>query len=200
MLETDLTFPHSYQVSEMGDLPRTGKFRHPVVFFPPPKDGREPTGLWVRFTVPEGNDWIGVFAFGYASPPSFCRVVSSPNIDRVCVISNGAGYLVRTDEPAKWEAAPLIPILDVRPISEHGILILSDFTSLAAYNSSGLVWRSRRVCWDGLKILSVNNQTIEGIGYDPTNSISGEAPFAVDLKSGASLLPAPKSIDGNPIW
>jgi hypothetical protein len=80
------------------------------------------------------------------------------------------------------------------------MLILSDFTRLAAYNSSGLMWLSRRVCHDGLKVLSVNNDTIEGAGYDPTNSISSEAPFAVDLKTGTSLFRSPKSMDGNPIW
>ncbi len=103
MLETDLTLPHSYQVSEVGEFPGTGKFKHPVVFYPPPKDGREGGGLWVKFSPHEGKSWIGVFAFGYSSPPAFCRVVSSPDPDRLCVISNGVGYLVKADEPEVWK-------------------------------------------------------------------------------------------------
>jgi hypothetical protein len=200
LFETDFTFPHDYEVAEIGDLPGTGKFQHPVVFFPPSKDGREPTGLWLKVSAAGGKTWIGVFAFGYPSPPAFCRIVSSPNPNRVCVISNGAGYFVSADEPDTWEEVPLIPILDVRPIPEHGLLVFSDFTGLAAYDSNGLRWRSPQVCHDGLKILNVNDQKIEGIGYNPTNSSSPERPFAIDLKTGALLLPAPISTDGKSLW
>jgi hypothetical protein len=88
-----------------------------------------------------------------------------------------------------------MPILDVRPIPGHGLLVFSDFTRVVAYDRNGLVWRSPQVCHDGLKIRKVNDQKIEDIGYDPTNSRSPEMPFAVDLKTGASLLPAPKSTE-----
>ena len=199
MLETDLTLPHSYQVEEIGDFPGAGNFKHPIFFYPPSKDGREGSGLWVKFSVRDGKTWIGVFAFDYPSPPAFCRVVSSSDPNRVCVISNGAGYLVRTDKPEVWEKIPLIPILGVRPVPAHGMLIFSDLTRLAAYNSNGLIWRSPQVCWDGLRIVEVTNQRIQGLGYDPTNSTSHERPFAVDLKTGASLLPGPESTDGRPL-
>lgn len=200
MLETDFTFPHSYEAAEIGDQPGTGKFQHPLVFFPPPEDRRERTGLWLKVSAAGGKSWIGVFAFGYPSPPAFCRVVSSPNPNRVCVLSNGAGYFVSADEPGTWEKVSLTPILDVRPIPIHGLLVFSGFTRVVAYDRHGLVWRSPQVCHDGLKIRKVNDQKIEGIGCDPTNSSSPEMPFAVDLKTGASLLPAPKSADGESLW
>lgn len=200
MLEIDLTLPNACQVEEVGELPGTGKFKHPIVFFPPPKDGRERTSLWLRFSVHDGETWIGAFAFGYPSPPAFCRVVSTPDPNRVCVISNGAGYLVSVQEPTVWEKIPLIPILDVRPVPARGMLILSDLNRLVAYGSNGLIWRSPQVCWDELKILDITNHSIEGTGYDPTNSNTHEKPFAVDLKTGASLLPSPLSADGKPIW
>lgn len=200
MLETDFTLPRSYEVSEIGDLPGTGKFQHPVFFFPPHKNGREPTGLWLKVSTAEAKTWTGAFAFGYHSPPAFCRVVSSPSPNHVCVISNGAGYFVSVEEPKAWEEVPIIPILDVRPIPAHGLLVFSDFTRLAAYDRNGLRWRSPQVCYDGLRILNVSDRKVEGIGYDPTNSISPERPFAIDLKTGTSLLPAPKSTDGKSLW
>jgi hypothetical protein len=87
-----------------------------------------------------------------------------------------------------------------RPNQCRAYRIFSDFTRLAAYGSSVLVWRSPQVCWDGLKILEVSRDTIKGIGYDPTNSITHESCFAVDLKTGRSLLPPPSSNDGKPVW
>jgi len=200
MLEIDLALAHSYEVQELDELPGTGKLAVPLIFFPPPRNRPEHEGLWLRVRAVGGREWIGVFKFGYSSPPAFSRVVSSPDPDRVCVISSGAAYVVKADEPEVWEEIPIIPVLDVRSIPDHGLLVLSDYSRLAAYGSRGLVWRSPHVCYDELKISRVTSETIEGIGYDPTNSITHESRFAVDLKTGRSLLPPPSTTDGTPVW
>jgi hypothetical protein len=69
-----------------------------------------------------------------------------------------------------------------------------------SYGSSGLVWKSSRVCWGELKIVRVNPDTMEGVGYDPINSITREMRFVIDLKTGRSLLPSPTTIEGKPFW
>lgn len=198
MLRLELTFPHAYEIEELGEIPGTGKFAIPTIFFPPPKNRPEHDGLWLKVESASGKSWIGIFAFGYSSPPAFSRVLSSPDPSNMCVISNGAGYFVKADEPEVWEKIPLSPVLDVRTVPEHKLLVFSDFTRLAAFGSSGLVWQSPRVCWDGLKIVNVSRETIEGVGYDPT--ISRESRFVVDLRTGSTLLPAPLSTDGKSIW
>jgi hypothetical protein len=198
MIEIHLEFPHSYEVEEAGEVPGSGKFSIPQLFFPPPKGRPEHDGLWLKIKGASGKTWIGVFAFGYSSPPAFSRVVGSPDQDRVCVIARGAAYLVNADEPEAWEQIRLIPVLNVRAIPGEKLLILSDFTRLAAYGSNGLVWQSPRVCWDGLKIATVTSDTIEGSGYDPRTT--NELRFLVDLKTGRSLLPSPVSSDGKPLW
>jgi len=91
MLEVDLAFPHSYEVEEIPELPGTGKFDVPVLYFPRPKNRPEHDGLWLKIRTASGKSWVGVFAFGYQSPPAFSRVVSFPNQDRACIISRGAG-------------------------------------------------------------------------------------------------------------
>jgi len=194
MLEIDLALPHSYAVEEFGEFPGTGDFPFPVVYIPTPKTRPEHSGLWLKITPATGKSWIGVFAFGYNSPPAFSRVVSTLDPNRVCVVSNGAAYIVEADEPAVWEQIPELPVLDVRWLPEHRLLIFSDFTGLAAYGSNGLVWRSPRLCWDELKILKVTHNTIEGTG-------SYESCFAVDIETGRSLLPPPMTrTDGKAIW
>jgi hypothetical protein len=200
MLEIDLALPHAYAVEEIAELPGTGKLAVPPIFFPPPKNRLEHDGLWLKVTAASGKRWVGVFKFAYSSPPAFSCVVDSLDPDRMCVISKGAAYIVRADEPEAWEQIPLVPVLDFRVIPDAGLLIFSDFTRLVAYGSSGLAWRSPRVCWDGLKIVSVYRGVIEGIGYDPTNPATHESRFAVDVKTGHSLLPPPSSTDGEPLW
>ena len=125
-------------------------------------------------------------------------MISSPDPDRACIISSGAAYIVKVDEPDSWDQVPVMPVLDIRLIPDHQILVFADSTRLAAYGNSGLAWRSPRVCWDELKILNVTHDTIEGIGYDPLND--SESRFAVDIRTGRSLFPSPVSRDGNPLW
>jgi hypothetical protein len=200
MLEFDLTFPHSYEVEEIGELPGTGKFNVPLIYFPPPGTRGEHDGLWLRIKADTGKAWVGVFAYGYTSPPAYSRVFSSPDPKRVCVLSRGSAYMVNADEPETWEKIPVFPVLEVRPLPVHKLLVFSDFSSLASYGSSGIAWRSPRVCWDGLKITNVSSETIEGTGYDPTNSTTHESRFAVDVRTGRSLLPSPESVDGKSVW
>jgi len=198
MLDIDLTHAHSYEVEEYRDIPGAGSLGVPVVYIPPPKGRPEHDGLWLKFTAATGKSWVGVFAFGYASPPAFSRVVSSPDPERAFVIANGAGFLVRADVPSQWEEIQIRPILDIRSVPEHNILIFSDFTRLMAYGDKGLIWRSPGVCWDELKIGNVTRDMIEGTGYDPTNL--SESRFVVDTRTGRSLLPAPTSAEGRPLW
>jgi hypothetical protein len=192
-LEIDSVFPRSYEVREVGEFPGTGIFTEPVIYFPPPQTRPEHVGWWLWVSPSNSASWIGVFAFGYSSPLTFSRVIATPHPKRVCVIAKGGGYVVEVDKPAVWEKIPLIPVLDVRAIPERQMLVFADFTNLAAYGPDGLVWRSPRVCWDELKILSVTQDTIEGAG-------DGESRFAVDVRTGRSLLPAPISADGKPFW
>lgn len=190
MLEIDFTFPHSYEVEEVRDWPGTGVFSIPVIYFPPPKSRPELNGLWLRVRARNGASWIGVFAFRYNSPPAFSRVVSSPDAEKVCVVSKGAAYVVNAERPEEWEEIPISPVLDVRPLVEQKLLVFADFIRLAAYGRDKFAWRSPRVCWDELSITSVTSSTIEGTGFDPTNSLA-RSRFAVDLGTGRSLLPSP---------
>jgi hypothetical protein len=193
--DIDLTFPQSYSIEEVGELPGTGESRVPVFYIPRPKNRPEHEGLWLKIRSQNGKSWIGVFAFG--SGP-IIRVLSSPDPNRACVISFGAAYFVNSEQPGAYEEVSIKPVRDVRSVADHQLLLLGNFTSLAAYGRSGLVWRSPRLCWDDLKILNLTHDTVEGTGYDPINR--GESRFAVDIRTGRSLLPSPTSTDGVPLW
>jgi hypothetical protein len=197
MLEFDFAFPHDYAVEEFGELPGTGILKVPLIYFPRPKRRAEHNGEWLKVNAKSGKTWAGAFAFG---PGSRTAVISTPEPNTVCVVSKGAGYVVNAEAPEQWEEVGVCPVTDFRPMPEHKLLVFSDFTRLAAYGNNGLVWRSPRVCWDGLKITNVTTETIEGTGYDPTDSMTQEMRFVVDLKTGCSLIPAPISIDGKAVW
>ncbi len=153
MLDVDLAFPHLYAVEEFGELPGTE-----ILPFPGNLHSTAEDKTGAQRSVAEDHSrsrqlWIGVFECGYSSPPAFSCVRGTLDPNRTCVVSNGAAYIVKADEPAVWEQVPIVPVLDVRPLPTHRLLVFSDFTRLAAYGINGLAWRSPRVCWDELKIL-----------------------------------------------
>jgi hypothetical protein len=127
LLEIDLALPRSYEVEEVREFPGTGKFSVPLIYIPPPKARPEHDGLWLKVTA-SGKTWIGIFASGHFTDRS--RVVNTFDSEHFCVIAQGAAYLVTADRPEASEQIPLMPVLDVRSLPEHQLLIFSDFTRL----------------------------------------------------------------------
>jgi len=115
------------------------------------------------------------------------RIMSSPDPDGVIVISKGAAYLTKADDPNSAKQLPIHPVTDVRVITELGLVIFANFSRLFAYGADGLRWESAHLCTDSLKILSVDGGTITGSGYDPGGP-TGTVGFAVDLQTGAEQL------------
>ena len=50
-LEFDYTFPHSYEVQEVRELPGTGGLGTPLFYIPEPKSRTEHDGLWLQNSV-----------------------------------------------------------------------------------------------------------------------------------------------------
>ncbi|HUB19273.1 MAG TPA: hypothetical protein VL990_11610, partial [Acidobacteriaceae bacterium] len=114
--------------------------------------------------------------------PGFSKILSTPDSDRVCVISGGGGYLVKADNPAEWAKIPLLPITDARSVPEHGFLLFTNFSNLAAWDTRGEIWRTQ-FRFDGLRITKMGSEVIEGYGYDPAEA--GEVPFSVNMRTGS---------------
>jgi hypothetical protein len=115
----------------------------------------------------------------------------------LCVVPKGAAYIVRPDKPNAWQQMRVRPIIDVRVLPEHRMLLLADYTKLIALGNGGVLWESSSLCGDDLQILRVTSEAVEGIGYDP--AIPGESRFLVDIKTGRSLR-KPTTLGGNEDW
>jgi hypothetical protein len=184
-VEVDFTFPHLYEVQELQDLPGTGKLDAPLLYIPEPKTRNEHDGLWLKIRSRDGEPWVGVFAFAYSSPTAVSRVISTPDPEALCVVSRGAAYIVRPDRPNAWQQMRVRPFIDARPLPEHRMLRLADFTKLIAWGNGGVLWESSSLCGDDLRIVRVKSEAGEGIGYDPATA--GDSRFLVDIKTGRSL-------------
>ena len=136
----DLAFRSQYEVDLRANLPPCpGKER--VLYFPgEPYRGGTGGGLLVRIIPHEGEPWIGMFA---GEGVGLDKVLSTPDENRVCVVSEGAGYLVTANDPKRWESVRCWPILDARPIPEQGLIVFVDRTQLTAYSREGLAGHPR---------------------------------------------------------
>lgn len=176
-IQFDSTFPHEYECRLLEELPSNQTLH----YYPDgPKGGRD--GALVVVSPRARAPWLGMFAFGYASPKSRTGLYSWPVPDRLCVVSSGSGYLVNVNEPAEYESLEVEPILEVLPIGEREIVVFANYTELFSYGRGGLKWKSKRVSWDGFKITTTNSEFVEGQVWNPR--VEANTYFRVALADG----------------
>jgi hypothetical protein len=109
-------------------------------------------------------------------------VCSSPDPESFCAVVGGYAYIVKVDSPAQWLRIEQRPVVDLRVLTQQGLLLFAGFTSITAVNASGIAWTTERLTWEGLTITEISGDTLRGRGWDALGD--KEAPFEVDLKTG----------------
>jgi hypothetical protein len=100
------------------------------------------------------------------------------------VLSAGNFVVVDTADPRRWETSPLPYVNTYLVVPQYRLLLLADDTTVTAYGPEGFLWTSRRVCWDDLRLVSVNGTNIYGFGSDPTSRLQPEGRFILDVFTG----------------
>jgi len=175
----DTTFPHAYECELLTETPGISP---PHYYFPgaTTRGGRD--GVLVEVRPERGLAWLGTFAFGQVTPRGVVGVFATPDPQRLCVVSNGEGYLVSVMAPTEWEAVRATPIIDVRPVLAQGIIVFADYTTLVAYGQTGMKWKTKRLTWESLRIVEVTDALIRGEFWDIRSE--GTTSFVVDLVTG----------------
>jgi len=178
----DPKFPRRFEYDRLSELP--GEPSVPHFYFPGASAEGGADGVMVMIRPAAGTPWIGTFAFGRNRGHATTRVMSAPDPDVLCVVADGAGYLVRANAPREWQRVPADPVLEVRRIPELSLLVFADFTDLVAYGPSGLVWAAR-IATDDLRIVEVTPDRIAGTWWNPATAATVE--FVVDPANGKLL-------------
>lgn len=175
-----LDFPHKYDVELLNELPVESDF----LCYPGAIEAGCLEGLIVQITPHEQNPWVGVFAFGYPDEEyAECNgVYSCPNPNSLCVVSDGDAFIVDTQSPKQWTIVRCTPVLSVKSLVEHGLLLFIDFSSIWAWGSDGLQWYAN-VAHDGLAVEGVNEVFVYGRAFGPVPG-KENVYFQVELKTG----------------
>ena len=177
----DNSFPHKYEMNMITEL----NCGHIVYYFPEAsiKGGKD--GIIVEIIPEHGESWIGVFAFGTQNQTGFSGVFTMPDPNKLCVVSKGKGYLVNVNDPKYCEIIDAIPIIDVHAIPTKNIVVFADYTKLVAYDETKIKWKTKRLAWDGFKIIMASEECIKGKYYDLRSE--GDEFFEVNLSTGEHI-------------
>jgi hypothetical protein len=100
----------------------------------------------------------------------------------MCAVAGGYAYVVHTDAPERCVQIPLRPVVEVRELVEHGLLVCVGFQSIVAWGREGLAWETARLSWEGVRLTRVEGGELRGFGWDLQTD--REVEFAVDLRTG----------------
>ena len=177
----DFTFPRNYEVRILEGAPPV----HPVeklYHYPVELEEGERSGAYVRVTPQQTPAWVGFFALGFDSDQVVNQICSTPDPERLCIVVGGYAYVVKASDPSQWLQVEQKPVVDLRVLSQHGLLLFVGFTSITAVGSSGIAWTTERLTWEGLTITAIDGDKLLGHGWDAM--ADKEVPFEVELKTG----------------
>ncbi len=129
-----------------------------------------------------GGSFLATCALGFESASLPSGVFACPRPDDLCAVAGGYAYIVDTADPARAATVPLKPVVEVRPVPEHGLLLFVGFHAIAAWGADGLRWVSERLSWEGVAVGRVEGATLHGSGWDIRSD--KEVAFGLDLTTG----------------
>lgn len=72
-------------------------------------------------------------------------------------------------------------------VAEDGSLIITDSLRVARFFCDRVIWVTKRISWDGIKLNRINAGVIEGEWYSPINSQREWSPLKLSFDTGALL-------------
>ncbi len=201
----DLSFSHDWQAEVLASRPLILPTRHFIY----PREAEEvergalevlvrPTmpgapclasETWESKTLRESSiglePFLATCALGFRDAAVPTGIWSTPNPDEICAVSGGYAYLIRTTAPEQFTMIPYRPVLEIRPLSAHGLLLFVGHHALLAWGAHGQAWQSEKLSDEGVTITAIGNNTLHGKGWNMRTD--KETSFALDLRTGQPI-------------
>jgi hypothetical protein len=179
-LVLDFTFPHDWKAEVLTARPLILPARQ--FAYPAQVEEVERGALEIMIRPAAGAPFLATCALGFAGDNVPSGIWACPDPAWICAVAGGYAYLLDTHDPARWAQVAYRPVTHVTVVPEPALLVFAGFHSLLAWGSSGKVWETGRLSWDGLRITAVSGETLQGMGWDMTSD--RELEFTVNLKTG----------------
>jgi hypothetical protein len=121
--------------------------------------------------------WLLVAGF-----PELGSLYASADPGALCMVSRfDRAVLINTEEPSVQTLIHDNPV-SVASSLDHGLLLIADFWTISAFDSTGLRWQSKQLVEDDLHIRRTDGDWIvcRGAGVDPAHPVE----VTVDARTG----------------
>ncbi len=179
-MKIDLSFAHSWTAEVLAKRPLILPSRQFV--YPAQVEEVELGALEVQVRPAEGAPFLATCALGFADPAAVTGLWSCPHPDWLCAVSGGYAYLMNTLDPKQWQQVEYRPVLEVRAIAGHDLLLFAGHHSLTAWGREGKSWQTGRLSWEGVRIDAIEGNTLTGTGWDLMTDT--DVSFRVNLLTG----------------
>lgn len=138
----------------------------------------------LQLFVHPANDgtFLATCALGFTNPAMPTGVFACPNPHEMCAVAGGYAYVIDTAHPEHCTHISLKPVVEIRTLIPHGLVLFVGFHSIIAWKRGGLAWESARLSWEGVQITSIDGNTLHGIGWNMVTD--RDVPFSLDLLTG----------------
>jgi hypothetical protein len=128
------------------------------------------------------GQFLATCALGFTDPSMPTGIHPCPNPDHLCAVAGGYAYMIDTAHPETSTHIALRPVVEVRSLPGHNLILFTGFHTILAWGADGEAWQTQRLSWEGIHITAIEGDTLHGTGWNlPTDQ---EVPFTVDLRSG----------------
>ncbi|OYN89349.1 hypothetical protein [Parenemella sanctibonifatiensis] len=145
----------------------------------------EGAGARSTFVVVEpwgAQSWSATFAAPDPGRRALSALLGTPNPTGLCVVERGTAFLGDVLNPASFEAVPTMgPVVAAEELEEERVLLLVGPWTITAVSSAGVLWETRRLAIDGLRVAEASGGWVRGAS-DPDDGEPRE--FAVELATG----------------
>ncbi|MGA7524987.1 MAG: hypothetical protein WBW84_21230 [Acidobacteriaceae bacterium] len=182
-MTVDLSFPHVWQAQILRERPLILPSRQ----FTYPRQAEEiERGALEAMVRPAGAaPFLATFALGFADAAAPTGLWSCPVEDELCAVAGGYAYVIDTRQPERFTHIAFRPVLEVRPVPEHRLLLFAGHHALLAWGPHGQAWESPRLSSEGLRFDRISGDHLHGFGWDLLTD--REFPFTLDLRTGERI-------------
>jgi hypothetical protein len=194
MPELNLSFPHTWTAELLDRRPLILPARQFV--YPRQAEEVERGALEILVRPAAGTEFLATCALGFADPAVPTGVWSCPDPGWLCAVAGGYAYLIDTASPERWQQVEYRPVLEVRALVEHQLLLFLGHHSMLAWGRAGKVWQTARLSSEGVTINAIDGWILRGGGWDLRSDT--EFDFVVDLRTGEHSVAGSGSADSLP--
>jgi hypothetical protein len=181
----NLEFPHNWRAEVLAKPPLIAPVRQ--FTYPRQVAGEEDAlargALLVLVHPASGGDFLATCALGFKDPAMPTGVFACPNPSELCAVAGGYAYVLDTAAPERSTHIPLKPVVEVVPLTAHGLLVFVGFHAMVAWGREGLAWETARLSWEGIRVTGAEGNELRGFGWNLMTD--KEVEFAIDLRTGA---------------